>query len=152
MNKRQLRRLVARASAATMVAGMAATIGMGAASAAPGSVDWTEKYVASYHLQRTISNTTPSPGDVITVQTRFYNPAVDWYIQNVQDVHNPCLTYVEGSAKFDGVAPKQVDPKNPDPDYPDTAYVFSKLTTGIGKNRVGIGSKTGKTFEVKYTV
>ncbi len=64
MQNRKVRRLVAAASTAAMAAGFAASLGVGAASAAPvsqstNSGDWT--------FNRTISNGTPAPGETITV-------------------------------------------------------------------------------------
>lgn len=157
MKQNKLRRIVAGASALTMAAGMAATIGMGAANAAPDTVEWTEKDTVlgvpyNYSLARTISNTTPSPGDTITVETRFSNPPVDWYIETVKDIHNTCLTYVPGSATFNGTPANNVDPKNPDPAYPDVAYVSAKPDTSKFNNRVGGKSMAGKTFKAEYTV
>lgn len=100
MSKTVTRRLVAGTSAAAVAAGMAVTMGVGAASAAPGSNTWTH---GSTKFTQTISNTTPLQGDTITSTYKFERTGgVVEYIQQVRDNHNACLTFV--GAKVDGSA------------------------------------------------
>ncbi|NKU61736.1 hypothetical protein GS891_00380 [Rhodococcus hoagii] len=47
---------------------------------------------------RTVSNTTPNEGDIVTVSTKFERTGgvVEW-LQAVKDLHPSCLTYVGGA-------------------------------------------------------
>lgn len=98
MSKTVTRRLVAGTSAAAVAAGMAVTMGAGAASAAPGSSTWTD---GGSKYTQTISNTTPLQGDTITSTYKFERNStpVEW-VQQVRDNHNACLTFV--GAKVNG--------------------------------------------------
>ena len=100
MQNRKLRRLAAAASTAAMAAGFAASLGVGAASAAPvsqstNSGDWT--------FNRTISNGTPAPGETITVTNNIrWNGGLAPTISSFKDYHPACLTYVAGSSRVTG--------------------------------------------------
>jgi hypothetical protein len=100
MQNRTVRRLVAGASTAAMAAGFAASLGVGAASAAPvsqstNSGDWT--------FNRTIGNGTPAPGETITVTNAIrWNGGLAPTITAFKDYHPACLTYVAGSSRVNG--------------------------------------------------
>ncbi len=100
---RELRRIVGGISAFAMAAGFAATVGVGAAGAAPASVSWQD---GASKFTRTVSNSNPSVGDTITVSTTFErtNIVVE-YIQAVKDIHPTCLTYTGGARSNPEVAP-----------------------------------------------
>lgn len=111
MSDRNIRRVVGGLSAFAVAAGFAVTAGVGIAGAAPGSVTWTD---GSSKYTRTVSNTTPNEGDIITVSTKFERTGIPVeYIYAVKDVHPTCLTYVEGSAKVDG-SPRGLQSKGAD--------------------------------------
>nr|WP_169310612.1 Ig-like domain-containing protein [Rhodococcus oryzae] len=97
MSGLMMRRAVAAVSGAALAV---LGLGVGVASAAPGSVTWDD---GSERITRTISDVTPAAGDTITSKTVFDRTGgVVEYIQQVKDIHPPCLTYVDGSAKVDG--------------------------------------------------
>ncbi|MET4609363.1 hypothetical protein ABIC28_000333 [Rhodococcus sp. PvR044] len=97
MSGLMMRRAVAAVSGAALAV---LGLGVGVASAAPGSVTWDD---GNERITRTISDVTPAAGDTITSKTVFDRTGgVVEYIQQVKDIHPPCLTYVDGSAKVDG--------------------------------------------------
>ncbi|MGO4204228.1 Ig-like domain-containing protein [Rhodococcus sp. TAF43] len=100
MSSRTKRRLVAAAGVAALSAGLTVVLGAGTAGAASDSVTWND---GSTKFTRSVSNTTPNEGDVITVSTKFERTAIPGeYIYAVKDLHPTCLTYVDGSAKVNG--------------------------------------------------
>ncbi|MDH6282212.1 Ig-like domain-containing protein [Prescottella agglutinans] len=100
MSDKRVRRIIGGVGAVAVAAGFVATVGVGSASAAPGSVTWDD---GSSRFTRTVSNTTPNEGDVVTVSTKFERTgSVVEYIYAVKDAHPTCMTYVDGSAKVDG--------------------------------------------------
>lgn len=102
MSDRSIRRIVGGISAIAVAAGFAVAAGAGVAGAAAGSVTWDD---GNSRFTRTVSNTTPSEGDIITVSTKFERTGIPVeYIYAVKDVHPSCLTFVEGSAKVDGTS------------------------------------------------
>ncbi|AQA22366.1 hypothetical protein BTZ20_1574 [Rhodococcus sp. MTM3W5.2] len=108
MSHAVMRRAVAAVSGAALAV---LGLGVGVASAAPGSVTWDD---GSERITRTISDVTPAAGDIITSTTAFDRTGgVVEYIQQVKDIHPPCLTYVEGSAKVDG-SPRGLDSQGAD--------------------------------------
>ncbi|MBP1162799.1 Ig-like domain-containing protein [Rhodococcus sp. PvR099] len=110
MSHAVMRRAVAAVSGAALAV-LGLGIGGGVASAAPGSVTWDD---GSERITRTISDVTPAAGDTITSTTAFDRTGgVVEYIQQVKDIHPPCLTYVEGSAKVDG-SPRGLDSQGAD--------------------------------------
>ncbi|MGW6693385.1 Ig-like domain-containing protein [Rhodococcus sp. NPDC054953] len=139
MSDNNTRRAVGAVGAFAVAAGFAVVAGPGVAAAAPVSVDWWD---GNSHFTRTISNSTPKEGDVVTTSTRFERKA--WtsleIINQVKDVHPTCLTYVEGSAKVDGT-PRALDSQGPD---------FAKVT-GSWTVYPNIDPKS-HTFEFSYTV
>ncbi|ORL72236.1 Ig-like domain-containing protein [Prescottella equi] len=70
-------------------------MGVGAAGAAAGSVTWSD---GNSKFTRTVSNSTPSVGETVSVFTKFERTGgtVEW-IQAVKDLHPTCLTYVSGN-------------------------------------------------------
>lgn len=104
MSDKNIRRVVGGLSAFAVAAGFAVTMGVGAASAAPGTVQWND---GNSKFSRTVSNTTPNEGEIITISTTFERKAwtsVEW-IQAVKDLHPTCLTYVSGSPAAGEVKP-----------------------------------------------
>ncbi|MCL2535711.1 MAG: Ig-like domain-containing protein [Nocardiaceae bacterium] len=100
MTGKTTRRLTAVAGVAALSATLVGALGAGAADAASGSATWSD---GSSKYTRTVSNTTPSEGDTITVSTKFERTGTPVeYIYWIEDVHPTCLTYVDGSAKVDG--------------------------------------------------
>ncbi|MBM4513989.1 Ig-like domain repeat protein [Rhodococcus hoagii] len=86
---------MAAGAAAAVAAGFVVTLGASPAGAAPGSVTWSD---GNSKFTRTVSNTTPNEGDIVTVSTKFERTGgvVEW-LQAVKDLHPPCLTYVGGA-------------------------------------------------------
>lgn len=98
MNIGSVRRSLAAASVTVMAGGALVVGGAGAASAAP--VEWAD---GNTKLTRTISNVSPDAGDVITVTTKFERTnSVDEYLYYMEDHHDACFSYVDGSARRNG--------------------------------------------------
>ncbi|OYD68490.1 Ig-like domain-containing protein [Rhodococcus sp. OK302] len=108
MSQKNIRRGIGAVSAFAVAAGLAVSFGTGVADAVvPQTVNWSE---GNSSFSRTVSNVTPSEGEVITVSTTFRRtvPGVVEYIYRVTDKHPTCLTYVDNSAKVDG-SPRAID-------------------------------------------
>ncbi|WP_345350303.1 Ig-like domain-containing protein [Rhodococcus olei] len=86
------------ATTTALAVGTVTLLAGGVASAAPGSITWRDGYTT---FTRTVSNTTPNPGDVITVTTTWARDDANyeelWW---AKDFHATCLSYVPGSAKL----------------------------------------------------
>ncbi|AGT91396.1 hypothetical protein O5Y_07625 [Rhodococcus erythropolis CCM2595] len=95
------RRAVAGLSVFAVAAGFAAVTGVGVAGAAPVTAEFNSD---GYKVTRTISNGTPSEGDVITSKTVFKRTAGVHNLYAVRDFHPACMTYVDGSATVNGSA------------------------------------------------
>ncbi|ATI34284.1 hypothetical protein CPI83_21190 [Rhodococcus sp. H-CA8f] len=95
------RRAVAGLSVFAVAAGFAAVAGVGVAGAAPVTAEFNSD---GYKVTRTISNGTPSEGDVITSKTVFKRTAGVHNLYAVRDFHPACMTYVDGSATVNGSA------------------------------------------------
>ena len=117
MSDKNTRRVLAGLSAFAVAAGFAVTAGVGAASAAPGSITWDD---GSSRFTRTVSNTTPNEGDIVTVSTKFERTGipVEW-IQAVKDLHPTCFTYVSGNTSGPEVAADYVRVAGNWPVYPN---------------------------------
>ncbi len=101
MSDSSIRRVVGGVGAFAVAAGFAVA-GAGVAGAAPGSVTWND---GNEKLTRTISDTTPAEGDIVTSSTKLERTGgVVEYIYALKDIHPTCLTYVPGSAKVNGQA------------------------------------------------
>ncbi|MFC9787388.1 Ig-like domain-containing protein [Rhodococcus sp. NPDC127528] len=86
------------AATTALAAGAVVLLGGAAANAAPATIEWND---GGTNLTRTVSNTNPNPGDVITVSTRWArNNAHYEELWWAKDFHPTCLTYVPGSAKL----------------------------------------------------
>ncbi|MFE4498843.1 Ig-like domain-containing protein [Rhodococcus sp. NPDC056743] len=90
-----VRRVVGGLSVFAVAAGFAVA-GAGVAGAAPVKAEFNSD---GYKVTRTISNGTPSEGDVITSTTVFTRTAGVHNLYAVRDIHPACMTYVDGSAK-----------------------------------------------------
>ncbi|SDE36572.1 Ig-like domain-containing protein [Rhodococcus tukisamuensis] len=101
MTHENTRRVIGGLSAVAIAAGFAVTAGVGMAGAAPSSVSWAD---GNSNFTRTVSNTTPVEGEIVTTSMKFMRKAltVVEYVQAVKDFHPACMTYVDGSAKVDG--------------------------------------------------
>ncbi|MCQ4126485.1 Ig-like domain-containing protein [Rhodococcus erythropolis] len=95
------RRAVAGLSVFAVSAGFAVVAGVGVAGAAPVTAEFNSD---GYKVTRTISNGTPSEGDVITSKTVFKRTAAVHNLYAVRDFHPACMTYVDGSATVNGSA------------------------------------------------
>ncbi len=96
-----VRRVVGGLSAFAVAAGFAVVAGVGVAGAAPVTAEFNSD---GYKVTRTISNGTPSEGDVITSKTVFKRTAAVHNLYAVRDFHPACMTYVDGSATVNGSA------------------------------------------------
>lgn len=100
MTRNAMTRGIAAGAATTLAVGALALLGTGIAGAASGTTTWDE---GAARFTRTVSNTTPSVGETVTVTTKFDRTSwVDEFIYNVKDLHPSCLTYIPGSAKMSG--------------------------------------------------
>ncbi|WP_221296812.1 beta strand repeat-containing protein [Prescottella equi] len=115
-----------------MAAGFAATAGVGSAGAAAASVNWSD---GSSAFKRTVSNSTPSVGETISITTDFDRTGgVVEYIQAVKDIHPPCLTYVSGNRSSPEVAADYTRVTGSWPVYPNISpniqtFTFNYLVT-----------------------
>ncbi len=129
---RGLRRIVGGVSVFAMAAGFAATVGVGSAGAAAASVNWSD---GSSAFKRTVSNSTPSVGETISITTDFDRTGgVVEYIQAVKDIHPPCLTYVSGNRSSPEVAADYTRVTGSWPVYPNISpniqtFTFNYLVT-----------------------
>ncbi|WP_181762825.1 Ig-like domain-containing protein [Rhodococcus spelaei] len=97
MSGMSVRRVVAATGALAVAAGFAVTMGAGAAVAAPGTITWADGAV---NFSRTVSNTAPLEGEVVTVTTTVAGAnTVNWF----EDDHPTCMNYVAGSATVAGI-------------------------------------------------
>ncbi|MDJ0407215.1 Ig-like domain-containing protein [Rhodococcus erythropolis] len=96
-----VRRVVGGLSVFAVSAGFAVVAGVGVAGAAPVTAEFNSD---GYKVTRTISNGTPSEGDVITSKTVFKRTAAVHNLYAVRDFHPACMTYVDGSATVNGSA------------------------------------------------
>ncbi|WP_232816780.1 Ig-like domain-containing protein [Rhodococcus sp. H-CA8f] len=96
-----VRRVVGGLSVFAISAGFAVVAGVGVAGAAPVTAEFNSD---GYKVTRTISNGTPSEGDVITSKTVFKRTAAVHNLYAVRDFHPACMTYVDGSATVNGSA------------------------------------------------
>ncbi|MGW2665687.1 hypothetical protein ACWCW7_32450 [Nocardia tengchongensis] len=100
----------ARATAVTALGvGALTLLGFGTATAGPDTATWADNGTV---YNRTISDTTPSAGDTITVTTKLERTnATDEQINWLKDWHPACLTYVVDSAKIiDSAGTHAVEP------------------------------------------
>lgn len=141
MVDRSIQRVAGSMAAFAVAAGFVAAAVPGTASAAPGSVTWSD---GNSKFTRTVSNTNPIVGEVVTVKTTFERTGIPVeYIYAVKDWHPACLTPVAGSATMGGDQ-VSLDTSNPD---------WVRAQFGITKYPVypNINPKS-QTFEVQYTV
>ncbi|MEV0463798.1 Ig-like domain-containing protein [Nocardia tengchongensis] len=137
-----MRRAAGTVAAFAVAAGFAVAAMPGMASAAPGSITWND---GNSKFTRTVSNTNPKVGDVVTVTTMFERTGIPVeYIYAVKDYHPACLTPVAGSTKMGGDQVSIDSTTSPD---------WVRASFGITKYPVypNINPKS-QTFEVQYTV
>ncbi|MGW6425639.1 Ig-like domain-containing protein [Nocardia sp. NPDC055053] len=141
MVDRKMQRVAGSMAAFVVAAGFAVAAVPGTAAAAPGTITWND---GNSKFTRTVSNTNPVVGDVVTVTTKFERTGIPVeYIYNIKDLHPACLTPVAGSAKMGG-DPVQLDTSSSD---------WVRAEFGVTKYPVypNISPKS-QTFEVQYTV
>ncbi|MFB7719938.1 Ig-like domain-containing protein [Nocardia sp. NPDC056100] len=128
-------------AAFAVAAGFAVALMPGTASAAPGTITWSD---GNSKFTRTVSNTNPVPGDTVTVTTKFERTGIPVeYIYNIKDLHPACLTPVAGSAKMGG---DQVSLDTSSPDWVRAEFGITKYPVYPNIN------PKSQTFEVQYTV
>ncbi|MGW4118322.1 Ig-like domain-containing protein [Nocardia sp. NPDC004711] len=135
------RRAAGSMAAFAVAAGFAVAAIPGAASAASGTVTWTD---GNSKFTRTVSDTNPIAGETITVTTMFERTGIPVeYIYSVKDAHPACLTPVAGSGRMGG------DQVTLDTSAPDSVSAsFSIVKYPVYPNI----SPKSQTFEVQYTV
>lgn len=143
-------RFIARATALTAFgAGALTVLGAGAATAAPETATWTDNGTV---YNRTVSDTTPSAGETITVTTKFERTnATDEQINWLKDWHPACLTYVVNSAKVvDSSGTHAVEPYlEIKPDFIAGDFMATSYKVIIKKH---LGDVQPATFSAQYTV
>ncbi|WP_027501194.1 hypothetical protein [Rhodococcus sp. UNC363MFTsu5.1] len=113
MAPRTTRRGVAVGAATTAALGVLSLLGSGVAGAAPATVAWDDYYS---HFTRTVTNSTPNPGEIITITTKFERTnSTEEHLYNIKDRHAACLKYVPGSAKMNNTP---LDPQVDDGSVP----------------------------------
>ncbi|WP_430335113.1 beta strand repeat-containing protein [Rhodococcus sp. ACT016] len=132
MARSTTRRIVSATAVGAVAAGFVIAVGVGSAGAAPGTVTWSD---GNSKFTRTISNSTPSVGETVTVSTKFERTGgvVEW-LQAVKDLHPTCLTYVSGNTGGPEVAPDYVRVTGNWPVYPNISpksqtFEFNYLVT-----------------------
>lgn len=143
-------RFIARATAVTALgAGALSLLGAGTATAAPETATWTDNGTV---YNRTVSDTTPSVGEKITVTTKFERTnATDEEINWLKDWHPSCLTYVMDSAKIiDSAGTHAVEPYlEIRPDFVAGDFTATSYKVIIKKH---LGDVQPATFSAQYTV
>ncbi|WP_433560296.1 Ig-like domain-containing protein [Nocardia sp. CA-151230] len=136
-----IRRTAGSVAAFAVATGFAVAAIPGTASAAAGTVTWTD---GNSKFTRTVSDTNPIAGETITVTTMFERTGIPVeYIYSVKDMHPTCLTPVAGSGKMGG------DQVSLDTSAPDSVSAsFSIVKYPVYPNI----SPKSQTFEVQYTV
>ncbi|MFE3254503.1 Ig-like domain-containing protein [Nocardia sp. NPDC059091] len=136
-----MRRAAGSMAVFAVAAGFAVAAIPGTASAASGTVTWTD---GNSKFTRTVSDTNPIAGETITVTTMFERTGIPVeYIYSVKDAHPTCLTPVAGSGKMGG------DQVTLDTSAPDSVSAsFSIVKYPVYPNI----SPKSQTFEVQYTV
>ena len=98
-----IRRSLAAASA-TVMAGAALVVGgAGVASAAPATVTHNisgNLVTSSFRVERTLSETTPTYGDVVEVRTQVQRTSLLHLLYRVRDFTPDCMEYVPGTARW----------------------------------------------------
>ncbi|WP_169846695.1 Ig-like domain-containing protein [Rhodococcus marinonascens] len=152
MFARNIRRVVGGVGVVAMAAGLAVTVGAGAASAASDKITWSD---GNSKFTRTISNVDPREGDTITVSTKFQRSIALEIINEVKDYHPACLEFV--SAKVDGKS-KSLDSRENDwakvkgswtvrPYFDPKSHTF-EFSYRVGANcDRNVGLKTGMTYD-----
>ena len=132
-----VRRVIGGVSVFAVAAGVVAVAYVGVAGAAPVTAEFNSD---GYKVTRTISNGTPSEGDVITSKTVFKRTAAVHNLYAVRDLHPACMTYVDGSATVNGSAFR----------VNEVAADSVRLSAGLTEWPMWNGDV--KTFEFKYRV
>lgn len=139
---------IAVGAAATIALGAGTLLGSGAAGAAPATITWDD---GTSHYTRTVSNTTPTVGETITISTKFEQKgAADETIDYVADYHPQCLTYVAKSAKMtDNSGDHAVENINL---MVDDEVISADFTATSYKMVVKHGGAQSPTFSAQYKV
>lgn len=151
MSKKVLRRVVAGAGSVALAGGMVATVGAGLAAAAPipSPTTWSD---GNSQFTRTIDNATPHVGDTITLSTAFQRKWAVEDIYNYKDLHDGCLAYVPGSAKWEGSAIAKVTETPGAPGSQASVTVESPSLTAWAVPGVGSGWGAKRTISMQFVV
>ena len=134
-----------------VMAGAFLVTGGAAANAAPDSAQHTD---GNSFFTRTISDVTPSAGDVVTVTTAFQRRWSYEDIHNFKELHPECMKYVPGSAKWQGNDISNVSVVETDQDAPGMGHVRVVSPSG-GSWRVpgaGMGWGSSRSIAMQFIV
>lgn len=129
MKKTNLRRAVAGASTLALAAGLATTLGMGAASAESGNVAWTH---GNTSFVRTISDVNPAAGDTVTLTTQWTRKYSEEWLHTVTNWMPSCMTYVPGTITWNNAVQNDdiiTANKTDDPAKPGMGVLTTKVGT-----------------------
>lgn len=123
----------------------------GVANAAPAGPERERN--SDWRVSRTVSNSTPSAGDTITVSSVFERRWGVATLQVVKDIHPSCLELVPGSVAFRGstVPENRIQVEQDDPAEPGFGFV---RVTGINHALWAAGSswQSASEFKADYLV
>ena len=121
--KNRLRKPVALLGTLVMAAAFLVTGSAGVANAAPAGP--ARETNDNWRVSRTVSNSTPSAGDTITVSSVFERRWGVAALQVVKDIHPSCLELVPGSVSFRGstVPANRTQVEQDDPAEPGFGFV-----------------------------
>lgn len=150
--KIRLRKPVALLGTLVMAGAFLVTGSAGVANAAPAGPE--RETNGDWRVSRTVSNSTPSAGDTITVSSVFERRWGGATLQVVKDIHPSCLELVPGSVTFRGstVTTNRIQDEQNDPSEPGFGYV---RVTGINywiEGAAGSGWKNASEFKADYKV
>lgn len=124
------------------LAAAALTLSAPPAGAAPDQTDHVSSN-GNTRLTMSVSDTTPKVGDTLTFTAKFDRK---WSVENytkVKQLVPSCLTYVDGSAKWQGTPIASVD-DHKSTGAGDQAYVLLSAPSGIAWSAPGIGGSWGE--------
>lgn len=149
--KNRLRKPVALLGTLVMAGAFLVTGSAGVANAAPAGPE--REINDNWRVSRTVSNSTPSAGDTITVSSVFERRWGVATLQIVKDIHPNCLELVPGSVSFRGstVPANRIQVEQDDPAEPGSGFV---RVTGINHGLwAALGSwQSASEFKADYKV
>ena len=149
--KNRLRKPVALLGTLVMAGAFLITGNSAVANAGEVSATQEWRYLdGRWRIERHISNSTPTVGDIITVTSTFWRHSTLRVTTSVKDVHDPCLKYVAGSLNRDGTPYPNPQVANPDPDATDVGYVRVPSDWSVNAGFANWGS--AHRFQLQYEV